>query len=275
MATLLRDSPAAITVHPLTPVIGAEICGVDLSQPLSPNDVGSLRAALLEHLVIFFRDQPLGLDDLKRVGRAFGDLHIHSGVAGLPDHPEVVRIHADGGSRYVAGEDWHSDLTCDAVPPMGSLLYLHTVPDHGGDTAFASMYAAYDALSDRMKDHLAGLFALHDGARVFAAFSPPGKTFPRTRHPVVRTHPETGRKALFVNRQFTSHIEGLARDESDALLGYLHAHCAKLAFQARFRWRPHSIAFWDNRAAQHSAIWDYFPQVRSGYRVTIAGDEPF
>ncbi|MET0271119.1 MAG: TauD/TfdA family dioxygenase [Sphingomonas sp.] len=274
MATLLR-APAPITVTPLTPVIGAEIGGVDLTAPLTEATADALARALDAHLVIFFRDQPVSFEDMKRLGRAFGDLHIHSGVAGLPDHPDVVRIHADGGSRFVAGEDWHSDLTCDPVPPMGSILYLHTVPDTGGDTAFASMYAAYDGLSDRMKAHLDGLFALHDGARVFAAFSPPGKTFPKTRHPVIRTHPRTGRKAIFVNKQFTAHIEGLPRDESDALLAYLHAHCAKLQYQARFRWRPHSIAFWDNRCAQHSAIWDYFPHVRSGYRVTVAGDEPF
>ena len=272
MATALRSSESGIAVHPLSPVIGAEISGIDLRQPLAAEDVARLRRALLDHNVIFFRDQPLDFEDMKRVGRAFGALHIHSGVAGLPDHPEIVRIHADGASKYVAGEDWHSDLTCDPVPPMGSLLCLHTVPEVGGDTAFANMYAAYESLSDRMKAHLDGLTAVHDGARVFAAFSPPDKSFPKSRHPVVRTHPETRRKALFVNKQFTAHIEGLPRDESEALLAYLHAHCAKPQFQVRFRWQKHSIAFWDNRAAQHTAIWDYFPQIRSGYRVTIAGD---
>jgi taurine dioxygenase len=272
MATALRSSESAIAVHALTPVIGAEIAGVDLRRPLEAGEIATIRRALLDHAVVFFRDQPLDFEDMKRVGRYFGELHIHSGVPGLADHPEIVRIHADGASRYVTGEDWHSDLSCDPVPPMGSMLCLHTVPDVGGDTAFANMYAAYEALSDRLKAYLDGLYAIHDGARVFASLSPPDKVFPRSRHPIVRTHPETRRKALFVNRQFTAHIDGVPRDESEAVLTYLYAHCAKPQFQARFRWQRHSIAFWDNRAAQHTAIWDYFPRIRSGYRVTIAGE---
>ncbi len=262
-------------ITPLTPHLGGEISGIDLSAPLPPGQVSRLRQALLDHLVIFFRDQALNFEQLKQLGRYFGDLHIHSGVAGIPEHPEIVRIHADADSKFVAGEDWHSDLTCDPIPPLGSALALHTVPDIGGDTVFASMYAAYDALSPRMKAYLEGMTALHDGARVFAAFSPPDKKFPKSEHPVVRTHPETGRKALFVNKQFTERLIGVSKDESDAVLQYLVAHCARPEFQTRFKWRQHSIALWDNRCAQHSAIWDYFPNVRSGYRVTIAGDKPF
>jgi taurine dioxygenase len=264
-----------ITRDPLTPGLGAEIGGVDLTRLLSDAQIEDLRAALAEHLVLFFRDQPMSFDDMKRVGRYFGDLHIHSGVRGLAEHPEIIRIHADGESTFVAGEDWHSDLTCDPEPPLGSILMLHTVPDSGGDTAFANMYAAYEALSARMKAYLDGLTALHDGARVFAAFSPPGKIFNRSTHPIVRTHPVTGRKALFVNKQFTDHIVGVSKEESAAILNFLYAHCARPEFQARFRWRQYSAAFWDNRAVQHSAIWDYFPQVRSGYRVTVAGSAPY
>ena len=263
-----------IEITPLTPHLGGEISGVDLTKPLNDGQVAALRKALLDHGVIFFRDQPLDFEQLKQLGRYFGELHIHSGVAGLPEHPEIVRIHADAESKFVAGEDWHSDLTCDPVPPLGSALALHTIPPCGGDTAFASMYAAYEALSPRMKAYLDGMQALHDGARVFAAFSPPDKKFPKSEHPVVRTHPETGRKALFVNKQFTEKLLGVPKDESDAVLRFLVAHCARPEFQARFKWRQHSIALWDNRAVQHSAIWDYFPQVRSGFRVTIAGDKP-
>lgn len=273
MATRTDPAKTEIGIVPISPRIGAEVCGVDLSQPLAEDQVAAIRQALLAHHVIFFRDQPLEIEQLKRLGRSFGPLYIHSGVSGLIDHPEVLRIHADGASTYVAGEDWHSDLSCDPAPPMGSILYLQTVPGIGGDTLFANMHAAYDALSERMKAHLKGLHAVHDGARVFAAFSDPARRFPRSRHPVIQTHRETGRKAIYVNRQFTSHIEGLPRDESDALLAYLYAHCMKPRFQARFRWERHSIAFWDNRAAQHMEIWDYFPEIRSGYRVIIADED--
>jgi taurine dioxygenase len=175
----------------------------------------------------------------------------------------------------VAGEDWHSDMTCDPQPPLGSILYLHTLPKGGGgDTVFSSMYAAYDALSSGLKAYLEPLTATHDGARVFGAIAPPGATFPVSVHPVVRTHPVSGRKALFVNKQFTAKINGLPKDEGEALLAFLVRHVQRPEFQCRFRWRRHSIAFWDNRAVQHSAIWDYFPNTRSGFRLQIKGDTP-
>ena len=269
--------PDAIEVRPLTPVIGAEIFGVDLTRPLAASQVEALKAALIEHLVIFFRDQPLDFEAHKALARHFGEPHIAPSTAAwrVPGHPEITRLHADADSKHVAGEDWHSDMTCDPEPPLGSILYLHTMPESGGDTVFANMYAAYDALSDGMKAYLGGLTATHDGARVFGAISPPGSVFPVSTHPVIRTHPVSGRNALFVNKQFTAKIDGLPGDEGDYLLRFLVQHAQRPEFQCRFRWRPHSIAFWDNRAAQHSAIWDYFPQTRSGYRLQIKGDKPF
>ncbi|GBQ18679.1 TauD/TfdA dioxygenase family protein [Gluconacetobacter sacchari] len=264
-----------VIVRPVTARIGAEIDGVDLTRPLAEPTLRGLRDALLRHQVIFFRDQPITHHDHLRLGRAFGTLAIHSGVPGLPDHPEIVAIQADENSRYVAGENWHSDLSCNAEPPMGSILAMKVVPDYGGDTCFASMYAAYDALSEPMRHFLDGLTAIHDGEHVYRPIvGPNGQTFPCSEHPVVRTHPETGRRCLFVNPSYTTRIPQLSKLESDAVLAMLYRHCMAADFQVRFRWRPDSIAFWDNRCTQHQAIWDYFPQVRSGFRVTIAGDRP-
>ncbi len=260
---------------PCTVHIGAVIDGIDLTQPLAPAEVDFIHDALMRHQVVFFRDQPLDHDSHLRLGRHFGELAIHSGVAGLDTHPELVAIQADAASTYVAGESWHSDLSCNAEPPMGSILYLETVPAVGGDTLFASMYAAYDALSDRMKTYLDGLSAVHDGDMIYRKYSSdPNKRFPITAHPMVRRHPVTGRKALFYNAQYVTHIEGLAKEESRAILSFLELHCTNPEFQVRFRWEPHSIAFWDNRCTQHHAVWDYFPERRSGFRVTIRGDKP-
>ena len=264
-----------LEVRPLTLRIGAEIGGVDLTKPLSNRQTSELRDAIADYQVIFFRDQPLDHASHIRFGRVFGDLVIHSGVAGLDDHPEVVAIHADHLSKNVAGENWHSDLTCDPIPPMGSILYLHTVPEVGGDTMFASMYAAYDALSPKMKAYLDGMQAVHDGDHVYRPLFPDvDKKYNTSVHPIVRTHPVTGKKSLFVNQSYVTEIVGVPKDESDAILGYLYKHVTNPNFHVRFRWQPHSVAFWDNRCTQHLAVWDYFPQVRSGYRVTVAGEKP-
>jgi taurine dioxygenase len=264
-----------IRVRPCTPSIGAQISGIDLTQPLGEATIDELKRALAEHQVIFFRDQRLDFESHKRFGQRFGELIIHSGVAGLPEHPQVVAIHADASSKYIAGENWHSDLTCNAEPPMGSILYLHTIPESGGDTLFASMYAAYDALSPRMKTYLQDLTAVHDGEHVYRPIvNDPTRQYPCSNHPIVRTHPVTGRKSLFVNASYTLHINGIPKAESDAILSFLYEHCANPNFQMRFQWQPHSVAFWDNRCTQHLAVWDYFPQVRSGYRVTIKGEKP-
>ncbi|MEC8163830.1 MAG: TauD/TfdA family dioxygenase, partial [Pseudomonadota bacterium] len=234
------------------------------------------------HQVIFFRDQGMGLDQHKAFGRLFGELHIHPTAKAPEGHPEIITIHADENSKVVAGMKWHSDVSCDEEPPMGSILHIHTIPDVGGDTMFASGYAAYEALSEPVKALIDGLKAWNESAQVHRdRFGASGKlrdgenAFPESLHPIVRTHPVTGRKALFVNENFTTRIEGLNKNESDAILKMLYDHIATPEFHCRFRWRENSVAFWDNRCTQHRTVWDYYPQVRHGYRVTIAGDKPF
>src|SRR5438270_4730660 len=202
------------------------------------------------------------------MGRRLGPLHIHPAAPCLDGHPEVMLIHADERSKVVAGNGWHTDVSCDERPPMATILRMETVPPAGGDTLFASMYPAYDALSDTMKAFLDPLTARHESAHVYAgrygsreADSRDGK-FPSAVHPVVRTHPVTGRKALYVNRGFTTRIKELEPAESRALLDFLFHHEENPEFQCRFRWAPASVAMWDNRCVQHFAVWDYHPHVR-------------
>jgi taurine dioxygenase len=268
-----------ISVDKLTPIIGAEIGGIDLSKPLGNHQMAEVHRALAENLVIFFRDQHLAPEQHLAFGRNFGELHLHPAAPSHPDHPELMVIHADKNSPRANGEGWHSDVSCDPEPPMGSILYIKTCPPKGGDTLFASMYAAYEALSDRMKTYLDGMMALHDGEENYrGTYKYAGvddkATYPRAEHPVVRTHPVTGQKALFVNRGFTRRLLGVPRDESYGILNYLYTHAENPLFQCRFRWQPNSVAFWDNRCVQHRAMWDYWPHTRSGFRVTVAGDRP-
>ncbi len=272
----------AIRIVPVTPLIGAEVSGIDLAHPLSDNEQGLVRQALLDHLVLFFRGQDLTIEQHKAFGRRFGELHIHPARDrnGIEGHPEILHVKAGPESTRVNGDDWHSDVSCDAEPPMGSILRLFEVPRSGGDTLFASMYAAHDALSAPMRAFLSGLTAVHDGGPNYidrarrAGIYKPDKVFPAHEHPVVRTHPETGRKSLFVNRIFTQSIVGVSRQESRAILDFLFQHIARPDFQCRFRWEKGSVAFWDNRCTLHHAMWDYYPEVRQGYRVTIKGDRP-
>jgi taurine dioxygenase len=231
--------------------------------------------------VIFFRDQPLTLDQHLALGRHFGTLHVHPNSPGPQGYPEILTIHSDATTKRVAGDRWHSDVSCDQEPPMGSILHLHTLPSHGGDTLFSSSYAVYESLSPGLRTYLEGLSATHDGEPTYRqrnrlrGVDDAGRTFPRASHPVVRTHPETGRRGIFVNPNFTTHIDNVSSAESEGILGLLFERFASPEFQVRFRWEPHSIAFWDNRAVQHLAVWDYHPEVRSGFRVTINGDKPF
>jgi taurine dioxygenase len=269
-----------IDVRKLTPTIGAEIFGVDLSRELGNQQFQEIHDALMDNLVIFFRDQTLTPEQHKDFGRRFGRLHVHPAAPGLLEgHPEILVVKANEKSKHVAGEEWHSDVSCEDEPPMGSILHLHEVPaDGGGDTLFASMYAAFEALSAPMQRLLEGMTAIHDGERVFRGrygVDDRGREFPRAEHPMVRTHPVTGRKALFVNRWFTARIPQLKPQESSALLEMLYRHTETPEFHCRFKWQAGSIAFWDNRCAQHHAIWDYYPQRRYGHRVTIRGDKPF
>lgn len=268
-----------IEVEPLSPVIGAEIRGVDLSRPLGNQTFQEIHDALLRHLVIFLRDQSIDLEQQKAFGRRFGKLHIHPTAPSAPGHPEVLVIKADAKSKAVAGNRWHTDVSCDVEPPMGSILHMRELPASGGDTMFASMYAAYDALSGPMQSFLSGLRAWHESEHVLGGtlgqqLQGGAKEYPRALHPIVRTHPETNRKCLYVNSGFTTRIEGLGEKESRAVLDMLFDHVRTPEFQCRFRWRKNSLAFWDNRAAQHYALWDYFPQSRLGYRVTICGTRP-
>jgi taurine dioxygenase len=275
----------AVTITPATPLIGAEISGVSLGN-LSDDDFSTIHQAFLDHLVLFFRDQDLSVEDHMAFGARFGQLHIHPAAPDYhgktPFPPEILVIHADADTKRTAGDTWHSDVSCDPEPPMASILKLETLPETGGgDTLFANMYNAYDSLSEPMKEFLGGLTATHDGgpnyrdraARVGKDVS--DKVYPKSSHPVIRTHPETGRKAIYVNIVFTTHIDGVSPDESKAILDFLIKHIEKPSHQCRFRWEPNSIAMWDNRCALHHAMWDYFPHVRSGRRVTVQGDRPF
>jgi taurine dioxygenase len=268
----------SLHVDTLTPHAGAEIRGVDLAQPLDERTFKEIHDALVDRGVIFFRDQRLTPEQHKAFGRLFGELVVHPAAPSLVEnHPEILVIHADEHSKRVAGEEWHSDVSCDPEPPMGSILYMHELPPVGGDTLFASMYAAWEALSEPMRRFLEPLTAMHEGEHVYRGrygVDDAGRTFPRAEHPVVRTHPVSGRKALFVNRVFTTRIVQLARAESDAVLGMLYRHIETPEFQCRFRWQVNSVAFWDNRCVQHHAMWDYYPQRRHGHRVTIKGDRP-
>jgi taurine dioxygenase len=270
----------SIEIRKSTPGIGAEIFGLDLSQPLDDRQFHEVHSALMDNLVLFFRDQKLTVDQHKAFGSRFGRLHVHPAApALLPGHPEIFVVQADEKSSQVAGEEWHSDVSCDLEPPMGSILYLTQVPpDGGGDTLFANMYRAYETLSEPVKKMLAGLSAIHSGERYYRGrygVDDAGKTYPSSEHPVVRTHPVTRRKSLFVNRVFTLCIAGLKKTESDAILEMLYKHIETPEFCVRFRWQANSIAFWDNRCTQHQALWDYFPHKRYGHRVTICGDRPF
>jgi len=269
-----------ITIDRLTPIIGAEVGGIDLSKPLSNRQQDEVHRALAENCVIFFRDQQLTPDQHMAFGRLFGELHVHPAAPHEPGIPELMIIHADRDSPRANGEGWHTDVSCEIEPPMGSILHIEKCPPKGGDTLFASMYAAYDALSDRLKAYLDGMTARHDGEHVYRGlFTNYGladkPSYPRAEHPVVRTHPVTGKKALYVNAGFTRSLVGVPRDESDAMLRYLYQHMENPLFQCRFRWRENSIAFWDNRCVQHRAMWDYWPHSRSGHRVTVKGDRPF
>jgi taurine dioxygenase len=247
-----------IEVRKTTPVIGAEIFGVDLSTTLSNRQFDEIHLALTENLVVFFRDQKLSIEQHKAFGARFGKLHVHPNAAkGVPEHPEILVIKADETSKRVAGEAWHSDVSCDEEPPMGSILYIKEVPpDGGGDTMFANMYAAYETLSEPMRNMLGGLTAVHDSRKAHSDRKPgegSDMLFPRAEHPVVRVHPVTRRKLLFVNRGFTTRIPQLRKSESDALLAFLFEHTETPTLSCRFKWAENSIAFWDNRCAQHQA----------------------
>ncbi|MBH68418.1 MAG: taurine dioxygenase [Rhodospirillaceae bacterium] len=271
-----------ISVKPVSPVIGAEINKVNLGDTIEKNVISEIRTALMEHQVLFFRDQDLTFESQKAFGRCFGELHIHPTASKIEGHPEILTIHADENSKAVAGMKWHSDVSCDVEPPMGSVLYLEEIPEVGGDTMFASMYRAYETLSEPIKKLIGSLSARHESIGVHrnrlnhkGILRDGEDVYPEAVHPIVRTHPVTQRKTLFVNENFTTQIEEVSRSESDAILKMLYDHIATPEFHCRFRWEKNSVAFWDNRCVQHRSVWDYYPQRRHGYRVTISGDKPY
>ena len=278
-------SGMAITVEPISGTVGAEVRGVDLSAVVDDAAVAEIRQAFLDHHVLFFRDQALSPEAQMRFGRCFGELDTHPFVEGMDAHPEVIEVVTDPEDRLNFGGGWHADVTFLEQPDLGSILYAVDVPGFGGDTLFANQHAAYDALSDTMKGLLDGLVARHSAGPQYAegGYSTRSKSMKTksadeadrvVRHPLVRTHPETGRKALYVNRAFTVGIEGMHAGESKALLEYLFTHAVREPFTCRFRWSPGSVAMWDNRSVQHYALYDYRGQHRHMRRITIKGDRP-
>jgi taurine dioxygenase len=273
-----------IAVHPIAGMLGAEISGVDLSKDLDDATIAAIRRAWLEHLVIFFRDQELTPRRFLEFGRRFGEPIEYPFVTGLPETPEVIPVLKLEHEQVNFGGIWHSDTTYLEVPPMASMLIAREVPPAGGDTEFANMYVAYDTLSDGMKRLLEPLSAVNSSALADVSRTREDRLKDSGRreaakhyeaeHPVVRVHPETGRKALYVNVAHTERFSGMTREESLPLLRYLFQHQVRSEFTCRFRWQPGSIAFWDNRCAQHNAINDYPGRRRLMHRLTLAGDRP-
>jgi taurine dioxygenase len=268
-------------VTPFSPALGGEVRGIDLANGLDEKTCREVRSAFLQFGVLFFKGQSEIPPAVQvAIGKMFGELHMHPAAPQMPGFPELFVIHTQRDSKVANGEFWHSDVSCDEEPPLGTMLQIHVLPDIGGDTLFANMYAAYDALSAPMKQMLGGLTALHESEHIYRGrysdrgVEDQGKVYPQATHPVIRTHPETGRKALFVNRTFTTRITELSEAESDAVLTLLFDHCEQIDFQIRFRWERNDVALWDNRCVMHRAVWDYWPHERKGRRVTIKGERP-
>ncbi len=272
-----------IEVRPIAGSIGAEIHNVDVSQNLDERTIGDIRKALLDHCVIFFRDQKLDAEQHKAFTRRFGRIFIHPNYKGMQADPEIITITREPGDKKIVGEDWHADTTMMPEPPMGAILYAVEVPPYGGDTLFANQYQAYETLSVGMKRMLSGLRAIHSD-RLVAGPAANKNAYRATKvredadwretvstHPVVVTHPETGRKLLYVNHSYTVGFEDMTEAESRPLLDYLLNHGHRPEFTCRFRWEKGSIAFWDNRACKHLAVHDAGPFRRVMRRTQIAG----
>ncbi len=275
-----------LALQPLTGGLGAEVKDLTLAGDMPRAAVAEVRAALLEHLVLVFRNQDLEPAEQAALGRRFGPLHVHPFVQGLDEQPEIIRIVKLPEETTAWGEGWHSDISFEAEPSMGSILVAKEVPPFGGDTLFANMVLAYETLDQATKDRIAGLKALHSSGEArhyterYQGMRPRDSKARGHVHPVVRTHSETGRKLLFVSPVFTRRIEGLAEDESRALLARLCAHATRPELTCRVRWEPGMAVFWDNRAVLHYAVTDYFEargnlgHRRVMHRVTIQGDRP-
>lgn len=275
-----------LTIKALGPHIGAEVSDITLSRPLSDAQFEQLYHALIRHQVLFFRHQPVTPQQQRALAAQFGDLHIHPVYPHAPGVEEIIVLDTHDNNPP-DNDNWHTDVTFIATPPAGAILAAKRLPETGGDTLWASGIAAYEALSDSFKTLLSGLQAEHDFTKSFQAFKHRGSEEEHARwklaveknppllHPVIRTHPVSGRQALFVNEGFTTRIVGIPQKESEALLGFLFAHITKPEFQVRWRWQENDIAIWDNRVTQHYANADYMPQRRIMHRATILGDKPF
>jgi len=277
-----------ISVDPISGALGAEISGVDLARGVDDAVIGEIRQALVEHCVIFFRDQHLTPAQHLAFGRRFGDLQIHDFVEGMEENEEILEVRKEADEMRNFGGGWHSDVSYLEKPALGSVLYAREVPAYGGDTMFANQYLAYETLSDGLKSLLGEMRAKHSARKSYGLYatraveqakSSMGIKFTEEAHgevdhPVVRTHVESGRKALYVHGGFTTRFQDMSEEESAPLLNYLYEHAVRPEFTCRFRWEKGSIAFWDNRCVQHNAINDYHGQRRVMHRVTIEGERP-
>lgn len=278
-----------IEVKPIAGNIGAEIFGVDLSKDLNQETFSEIYKAWLEHLVVFFPDQDLSIEDQGRFASRFGPLHHDKYFAAPEGHPELLKVIKAADEKIVFGENWHSDSTYMTKPPMASFLYAKEVPAKGGDTMFANQYLAYESLSPGMREFFDGLTGIHSAQTIHNAFL---NRYPMKRemkynyenvelgnpeieeHPVVRTHPDTGRKAIYVSRSYVRRFKDWTEEESQPIIQWLYNHCTKPEFTCRYRWKVGSLGIWDNRCAQHKPIGDYDGQRRVMHRMTVIGDDP-
>ncbi len=274
----------SLEIRPLTGACGAEIFGTDISRPLSKGTVKNIRQALLDHNVIFFRDQTLTPEQHQAFTRQFGEVVVNPIYAHVDGYPDIMPVVKEAHDQYNIGDTWHTDMSYMEEPPLGSILYGRDIPDYGGDTLFANMYLVYDTLPQVLKEMIEGRKAYHSDRYLTGRINE-RNTGRSTQlkaaakenlalHPMVRTHDETGRKCLYVNFPFTWQIEGLSRDESLPLLRQLYEHASRPEFSCRFRWHKGSVAFWDNRCAMHYACNDYQGKRREMHRMTIAGSRP-
>jgi taurine dioxygenase len=281
-----RETYRRIKVTPLAGALGAEIGGVDLSREIDDETFIEIHQAHLDHLVVFFRGQDISPDVFRNFATRFGPLHVNDFVGKLEGYPDVETVAKEVSDRYVFGNDWHADVTYAAIPSLGTMLYGVEIPEYGGDTLFSNLYLAYDTLSDTMKDVVGRLKVLHSAGTIFGeegaynveqyksaqqgtANHYQENADKTNAHPLVREHPETGRRGLFLNRIFTTGIEGMREEEARPLLEFLFDHCVRPDFTCRFRWTPGSLAFWDNRCTLHYATNDYPGVRRVMHRLTI------
>jgi taurine dioxygenase len=289
-ATRQNGGQPPFTLERVTGTLGAEVKGLDLSQILPDSTIAALSAALVEHKTLFFRDQDITGDQHIAFGRRFGPLEVHpftegsSTFSNAAGHEEIIRVESTPDKPSAAAR-WHSDVTWRETPSLASVIRSRISPPYGGDTLWADMVAAYEALDDATRSRISGMTAFHDWHMFRAKMRRDGvaeeriaelqKAFPPAEHPIVRTHPVSGEKLLYVNSGFTTGVKGMDEAESKPLLERLYRQADLPEVQVRFRWRPNSIAFWDNRSTQHYAVPDFYPQHRLMERVTVAGDKPF